>query len=59
MNKEAFKKMKKTAILINVARGPLVNLDDLIDALKNNVIAGYCADVIDGEGPYFFNDKQG
>jgi len=27
--------MKKTAILVNVARGPLVNTEDLIEALKN------------------------
>ena len=38
-------KMKKTAFLINTARGPIVNEDDLIIALSTNVIAGAGLDV--------------
>ena len=49
MNKEAFKKMKKTAILINVARGAVVNNADLYEALVNNEIYGAGIDVLDGE----------
>ena len=33
-NESAFAKMKKTSILINIARGGIVNQDDLITALK-------------------------
>lgn len=36
----AFKKMKSTCIFVNVARGGLVNQDDLVDALKTNIISG-------------------
>lgn len=36
--KKTLDQMKKTAILINVSRGPLVNDDDLLDALKNHRI---------------------
>ena len=43
--------MKKTAILINVARGPVVNAKDLADALNNEVIAGAGIDVFDCEPP--------
>ncbi|MBR3404841.1 MAG: hydroxyacid dehydrogenase [Firmicutes bacterium] len=43
--------MKKTAILINVARGPVVKTQDLADALKNGVIAGTGIDVFDKEPP--------
>lgn len=42
---EALKKMKQTAILINVARGPVVNDDALYTALTENLIAGAGLDV--------------
>ena len=44
-NKAAFQKMKKTAILINTARGPIVHMDDLADALEQGQIAGAGLDV--------------
>ena len=37
---DALKKMKKTAILINVARGPVVKDEDLYTALTEGIIAG-------------------
>ncbi|MBQ2763252.1 MAG: phosphoglycerate dehydrogenase, partial [Candidatus Methanomethylophilaceae archaeon] len=40
-----FKMMKPSAILVNVARGGIVNEDDLYTALKENVIAGAAFDV--------------
>ena len=39
MNAEAFAKMKKSAIFLNLGRGPIVVEQDLADALKNNEIA--------------------
>ena len=39
-NKEVFEKMKKTAFLINCARGGIVNERDLLNALENKEIAG-------------------
>ena len=44
-----FKKMKPTAMLVNVARGGIVNEKDLYDALKNKVIAGAAFDVWENE----------
>ena len=38
MNAEAFAKMKKSAIFLNLGRGPIVVEQDLADALKNNEI---------------------
>lgn len=43
--------MKPTSIIVNAARGPVVNTNDLAEALKNGVIAGAALDVYDGEPP--------
>ena len=45
INLDALKKMKKTAILLNVARGPVVNDEDLYTALTENYILGAGLDV--------------
>lgn len=44
-----FDAMKSSAFLINLARGPIVNHDDLVTALGNNKIAGAALDVFDQE----------
>ncbi|MDE6386546.1 MAG: D-2-hydroxyacid dehydrogenase [Lachnospiraceae bacterium] len=49
INKDAFEKMKETAILINVARGPVVDTQALYDALINNRIAAAGLDVLEKE----------
>ena len=46
---EAMKKMKKSAVLINVARGPVVNNADLYTALVEEEIAGAGLDVVEKE----------
>ncbi len=45
-HKEAFLQMKKTGILINVARGPIVNENDLYEALLNQEIGAAGLDVL-------------
>jgi glyoxylate reductase len=47
----AFAKMKRTAVFVNTARGPLVKERDLHDALKNGVIFAAGLDVTDPEPP--------
>ena len=46
-----FAMMKPSAIIVNAARGPVVNTNDLAEALKNGTIAGAALDVYDGEPP--------
>ena len=41
--------MKPTAYLINTSRGPIVQQDALVDALRNRTIAGAGLDVYDEE----------
>lgn len=47
----ALRKMKPTAVLVNLARGPVVVSKDLADALNNDVIASAAIDVFDREPP--------
>ena len=49
MNAEAFAKMKKTAIFLNLGRGPIVVEQDLADALNNGEIAAAGLDVLSVE----------
>ena len=49
ITKDNFNMMKKNCILVNTARGGLINEADLIEALKNNVIKGAALDVFKKE----------
>lgn len=48
-DKKKFSLMKHTALFINVARGTVVNQDDLVQALKEKTIRGAGLDVLDPE----------
>ena len=49
ITKDEFDMMKKNCILINTARGGLINETDLVQALKNSVIKGAALDVFKKE----------
>lgn len=51
-NKELLSQFKNDAILVNIARGAIVNEDDLIDALKNGKLGGAVLDVFNTEPLY-------
>lgn len=51
INKASLSKMKQTAILINTARGELVNEKDLLTALKEKQISAAGLDVLSSEPP--------
>lgn len=51
ISKKELERMKKTAVLINCARGGVVNEADLIDALNNGTIAAAGFDVFCEEPP--------
>ena len=47
INKDAFAKMKRTCVLINTARGSIINENDLYNALSSGEIASAALDVFD------------
>ncbi|MCI9073726.1 MAG: hydroxyacid dehydrogenase, partial [Lachnospiraceae bacterium] len=49
IDREALRKMKKTAVLVNVARGAVVDNIALYEALVAGEIAAAGLDVVDGE----------
>lgn len=51
INESSIQKMKPTSILINTARGGLINEKDLANALNQNVIRGAALDVLSSEPP--------
>ena len=51
VNEDALRRMKPTAYLINTARGPIVDNDALVRALREGWIAGAGLDVLEEEPP--------
>lgn len=49
INKDAFGKMKKGVILVNTARGPVIDEGDLVDAIREGKVGGAGLDVFDNE----------
>lgn len=49
INRESLKLMKKDAIIVNTARGGLIETDNLVEALKNHEIRGAALDAFEQE----------
>ena len=51
INAEKIAEMRDNVIVLNCARGEIVNTNDMADALKSGKVGGYGADVLDAEPP--------
>ncbi len=51
INRESISKMKRGVVILNCARGEIVNVEDMVEALNSGRIGGYGADVLDLEPP--------
>ena len=51
INRETLALMKPSAILINTGRGPLINDDDVAEALRDHRLRAFCTDVLTEEPP--------
>lgn len=59
LNKDAFEKMKDGVIIVNCARGHLINTGDMIDYLTNGKIGIAALDVLEREAGLYYNDLSG
>ncbi len=56
LNKDSFALMKDGVLIVNTARGKLINAADLIDALESGKVGGAALDVLEIEdGLYYYN----
>jgi D-3-phosphoglycerate dehydrogenase len=51
INKDAFDQMKEGVMIVNCARGGIVDEDDLYDAMQSGKVAGAALDVFESEPP--------
>ena len=58
VNQESLKKMKKGVMLINMARGSLIDTDALVEALESGKVAAAALDVIENEGKIYYKDYK-
>jgi len=49
LDAEAFRTLPPDAVVVNVGRGPIVDTDALVDALRRNAVGGAALDVTDPE----------
>nr|NKE38360.1 lactate dehydrogenase [Spiroplasma platyhelix PALS-1] len=59
INKDTIAKMKKGAFFVNVARGSLVNYDDLYEAIESQHLRGAAVDSVQNETQIFLKDFAG
>lgn len=58
INQDSIAKMKNDVIIINTARGALINTSDLIDALENKKIGYAALDVVENESHLYYKDLK-
>ncbi|MGL4394662.1 MAG: NAD(P)-dependent oxidoreductase [Brevinema sp.] len=58
INREFLSKVKDGAILVNTARGELIDTEALLEAVESHKLSGVALDVISGESAYFFKDNS-
>lgn len=58
LNKETFSKMKKGVVIINTARGELINTDEMIQYIDDRHIGAVAIDVLENELGIFHVDRS-
>lgn len=59
LNKEAFEKCKDGVLIVNAARGALIDTDALIGALESGKVKGAALDVLEHEPGLYYYNREG
>lgn len=59
LNKDAFAQMKDDVIIINTARGALIDTDALIEALESGKVGNAALDVLEHEDGLYYSNRVG
>ena len=58
INKEAIDMMPNGTVIINTARGGLIDTEAMIEALESGKIAAFALDALEDEGEYIWSDRK-
>lgn len=58
VNKSLLQKTKRGLLIVNTARGGIINTSDLIEALESGQISGACLDVFENEKPETYSPEE-
>ncbi|WP_411678257.1 D-isomer specific 2-hydroxyacid dehydrogenase family protein [Caproicibacter sp.] len=58
INRDTIAQMKDGVILINSARGSLIDTDDFLDAVESGKVGGAALDVVENEAGLYYNDLK-
>lgn len=59
LDAKAFAKMKDGVVIVNTARGPLIDNAALIAAIESGKVSAAALDVVEGETGIFYNNRKG
>ncbi len=59
LNQDAFHLMKNDVVIVNTARGPLIDTDALIHALEDGKVSGAALDVLEDENGLYYHNRMG
>ena len=58
INKDSIDRMKRGVMLVNCARGPLIDLPDLIEAVEKKKVGAVALDVVEHEEGIYHRDRR-
>ena len=58
IGRDAFDRMKQGAVIVNTARGSLIDTDELVAALESGKVSAAALDVVEGDREIYYRDQK-